>query len=230
MNNQKQQQPTGKPTDTVTMTPAQIQEIAEAAVNKARRAWQAEERAAPRLRNVDLQAQAQGPDRQTQEDVALTAMTVGPVSHPKGHYARPPEAVSARDFSENSALIGKVTALGYVVTLNGVEFDARYEPTKKVVSDGRQVDVALDPAKHPPPPEAAELVAQLRETDPIYSRVWITKWLGGKVVSGERQLDNLTAEDQYAAKVKALQSVEAGDLSGLDNLGGMEVGAPVAVE
>ena len=224
--NQKQQ----NAADTVTMTAQQIQDIAEAAVKKARREWEKAAPAAPRLTNADLRAQAQGPERQTQEDVAMTAMTVGPVSHGEGHYAKPPEFVTARDFTEHSALINRVRALGYVVTLDGVEFDARYEPVKKEVIDGRQVDVALDPEKHPPPLEAADLLAQLRETDPRNSRVWITQWMGGKIVSGEHQLDSMTADDQHKAKAAALKSVESGDLSGLDNLGGMEVGEPVSME
>jgi len=228
--NQQQQRQGPERASTVTMTPQQVQEIAEAAVNKARREWETTDKAAPRLTNADLRAESSGPSRQTQEDVAMMAMTVGPVSHGEGHYAKPPEFVADRDFSEHSSLINRVRALGFVVTLEGVEFDARYEPTKKEMNDGRMVDVAVDPDKNPPPPEAAELLSQLRETDPRNSRVWITNWLGGKIVSGEHQLDSMTADDQHKAKVTALKTVESGDMSGLDNLGGMEVAPPVVAE
>mgnify|MGYP003131961350 CR=1 FL=1 len=216
----------------IQMTRDELQGVVESAVNKALRDKEAEGPAkAPKLRNADLVAEAAGPNEfQTQEDVAMMASTVGPVSHPRGKIADPPEHVVARDFAEHRELISKLEGYGYTVFLDKVEFKARYEPTELRVVDNKPVKINVDAAKHPPNPAAELLLEELDAADPQNSRIWITQWIGGRIVAGEQQLDRLAAEDSHANTVKSrtLAQVEGGDLSGLDNLDGMEIGADPA--
>lgn len=222
--------PAPKSEDKIQMTAEQLDAVVQAAVDKAMRARQeaAEDEAPARSRkltNADLSVEAGGSNKQTQEDVTMTALTIGPVSHPPGKFADPPEAVAARDYAEHQALIGRLQTLGYTIVLKGVEFSARYEPSEEQVVDGKKYRKMLDVKENPEPAEAADLLAQLSEADPRNSRIWIRNWMQGRIISNEQQLDVETSSDAQRAKVSALQSVQAGDLSGLDNAD-IDIGAP----
>ena len=176
------------------------------------------------LRNADLQAAVSSPHVQTQEDVATLAATVGPVTHEQGFIPAVPEVISKKDFDANSTLIGKLTAMGYVVTLIGVEFDARWEPTEAKLMGDKIVQARVflpDGSVPPEPPQAQALLDRLRNTDPQASRIFLKSWLNGRTPSGDRSIDEMMAQEDRNTELGRIRSteldtVERGDFTRLD--------------
>lgn len=179
-----------------------------------------------RLRNSDFASMVSKPKGQTQSDVALVAQMVGPVTHQPGFIANPPESISDMDWEENRPLITQIEGMGYTVILRGVEFDAFWNPQKKVVEDGRaawrpEIDASGNFLRQPPQ-EAALLLAKLRDAEAIHSTVWIQRWTAGRPVTGDRQIDTLVANARSpeAEKVgNVLANAEARNFAGHDNTG-----------
>jgi hypothetical protein len=213
---------------TVELTVSQLEGLVDGAVKKALEAAPAPAPAAPpapqRMTNADFIHMGSNPLRQTQEDVTMTALTVGPASHGGEFMPCVPEYVATKDRDDHRPLINEIEALGYVVELHGVEFQARFEPTD-------EDKVLLKDAKEPP--EAAPLIQRLQKSEPLNSRVWLQKWFDGKPVSGERTIDEMVADVKHGSPAEAISAVQSQMATGvetfshLDNLGteaGIEIG------
>lgn len=228
--------------ETVTLTVSNITNIVDQAVSQALARFQTTAPAstpAPagprrRLTNRDFAMMNTGKGRQTQEDVVAIASSVGPVTHEAGFIPHPPEDVASKDFTEHKTLIDLVEEFGYVVSLDRVEFRARWEPTKLEYRGDHQVKVRILPVPDEPQ-EARPLLEQLFNTEPRFSRIWIERWIKGKPVTGDRQIDALAAEDAHQSLVARQRDLELtrvetsvatpGGLDYLDNLGTGKVAA-----
>jgi hypothetical protein len=197
------------PKQELILTPDQLEKLMTQAVEKAtaplaEQISQLNEIKAPvRKMNMDYQQRAilgQTP-LQTQEDVYTLAAQVGPVSHSTDHMPTPPEFVVIRDFNEHKPLINDVESLGYVVELHGVEFHARWEPLNK--------EGVLIRDKEEPRAEAAlHLLEMLSNTEPVNSRLYYDRWFSGKIVTGERQIDEMVEEDAHTRAMAQIGRIE----------------------
>ena len=201
----------------VELTVTQLEGLVDGAVKKALAAAPAPPPAAPappqRITNSDFRHMGNNPLRQTQEDVTMTALTVGPASHSGQFLPCVPEYVATKDRDEFRPLINEIEALGYVVELHGVEFDARFEPT-----DDKKV--FLKDMKEPP--EAVPLIEKLKKSEPLNSRVWLQKWFAGKPVSGERTIDEMVADVKHGSPAEVIGTVQSQIASGVENFGHLD--------
>lgn len=235
---QSQPRPDNEP-EKVTLTVDQLTGIVDAAVEKALSTRPTQVHATEptpdippirrRMTNKDLQLLNTGKGRQTQEDVVALATSMGPVTHEPGFIPHAHESVAAKDFQEHRTLIDKIEALGYVVALDHVEFTVRWEPTELQMRGEHQVKIKLDPTTHPEPESAKPLIDQILNTEPRFSRIYLQAWVRGKPITGDRQIDQLAAEDSHQSmiaqqrdtelrRVESLKSVPGG-LDYLDNVG-----------
>lgn len=189
-----------------------------------------------RMTNRDFQLLNTGKGRQTQEDVVALATSMGPVSHEVGFIPHPPEDVASKDFQEHRTIIDQVEALGYVVALDRVEFTVRWEPTELQIRGENQVKVKLDPTTHPEPESAEPLIDKLLNTEPRFSRIWLEAWVRGKPITGDRQIDQLAAEDSHQSMVSKQRDIELGRVErlkdvpgGLDYLDNIGVGQQAVI-
>jgi len=144
--------------------------------------------------NADFAAAQTGPGYQTQEDVAMLATMVGPVSHSKTFIPCVPEYVATKDLMEHQGVISQLQSMGYSVFLKGVEFSVLYQPAdeKGVLIRGKAE------------PEAAKpLIKALQNLDCIYSRVWLERWAAGKALIGERQVEQAVANERRGIRPQA---------------------------
>ena len=240
-NQPKPSDPAPSPTQTVTLTLEEIgkltQQAAEAAVAKFQATilpqGQPQTAGPRRMTNAEFAAQGHDPGKQTQEDVAVVAATVGPASHYPGFVPHVPEVIAKRDLDAHNALIGRLEGMGYVVYLDRVEFKARWEPTEsKMMGDKvvRARKFAEDGVSNPPEPKgAAPMLAKLYALDAQHSRLWLLGWQRGKAPSGDRTIDDMAAAENRQGSLAAirgneLSKVESGSFSHLDNLGGEGLG------
>lgn len=196
---------------TVTLTVDQFTSIVDKAVQDAVAKAGTAPAARRRPTNRDFELQNMGTGRQSQEDVVALATAMGPTTHYQGFLPFPPEHVAARDLNEHSALINRIEAHGYVVSLDRVEFRVRYEPTRMEYRGDRQVKVlntGKDGQLPPEPKEAQPLIRKLLETEPRFSRIWIERWVNRKPITGDRQLDDLAAEDQHRSIIQNQRDLE----------------------
>jgi len=138
---------------------------------------------------------------QTQEDVYTLAAQVGPVSHGAEYMPTPPEFVTVRDFNDNRQLVNDVEALGYVVELHGVEFSGRWEPLD-------EAGVVIRDKEEPDDEYANHLMQRLKGIEPINSRLWYDRHFAGKIVTGERQIDEMVEEDAHSKALAQIGKIE----------------------
>lgn len=216
------------PEQTIALTESQLQQMMENAARSAVAAMSHQQNGERRVyRNTDFQRQAAVKSGQTQEDVERLAAATGGCAHYDGFLPAVPEFVVVRDLSTHARLIGELANHGYVVMPNGVELSARFEPTKdRLLENGKVVRVP-DPDRRETP-EGRKLLKTLDETELTASRIFIQRFISGRGITGDRQVDDLVSEDSEKAKVNALASMvmsnaEAGLRTG--NFGGDDVTA-----
>ena len=194
------------------MSASQIQSIIQKAIAEDRASRP--ETVAPsagrtRMRNADLVAQTGGIGRQTQEDVTTRALTVGPVTHEDGFLPAVPEFVATRDLDGQKPLIEKLEEMGYVVSLQGVEFRARWEPTEeKAVGD----KIVRRVVNKPEPDEAKPLLDRLAAAEAYHSQIYLQGWVKSRLITGERRIDELAAESQHQDAIDSLRNQELANL------------------
>jgi hypothetical protein len=191
------------------LTPDQLTDIISKAVDQATTplaeqiAELSELKAPKRKMNADYQRRAimgESPI-QTQEDVYTLAAQVGPVSHGAEYMPTPPEFVTIRDFNDNRQLINDVEALGYVVELHGVEFSVRWQPLD-------EQGVVIRDKEEPNDEYAQALLHRLGAIEPINSRLWYDRHFAGKIVTGERQIDEMVEEDAHGKALAQIGKIE----------------------
>ena len=217
---------TAQAEEKVELTVSQLENLVDGAVKKALAAAPAPAPAAPsapqRLTNADFRHMGSNPLRQTQEDVTMTALTVGPASHGSQFLPCVPEYVATKDRDDHRPLINEIEALGYVVELHGVEFIARFEPTD-------ENKVFLKGTKEPA--ESAALIKQLEKSEALNSRVWLQKWFQGKPVSGERTIDEMVADVKHGSPAEVISTVQSQIASGVESFGHLDnIGTEVGID
>jgi|6_EtaG_2_1085325.scaffolds.fasta_scaffold00120_4 hypothetical protein len=182
----------------IELTVSQLESIVGKAVDSALEKRQ--ERAPARRTNADYVNIGQNPLLQTQEQVSIVATTAGPASHGEDFIPSVPEYVAIRDVEEHSEVIKALEGYGYVVSVRGVEFIARFEPIdeeRKIIPNAKE------------PEEAQTLLQALGETEARHSRIYIDRWFNRQTTIGERKIDELAAADALSPAGKAVRQVES---------------------
>jgi len=205
---------------TISVTESQLQEMLErtanAAVERALASVPKQEAPQKRVfRNEDFVAQMGTGNRQNQEQVTQLSLVTGGCSHPPGTLPAVPEFIVSRDLETHRTLISQLEVLGYVVMPVGVELRAYWRPTKKEMLDGRKIVMIPDDGR-PEPAEAKPLLAELAQAELTASRIYIQRFASGRGITGDRQMDDLVADDSQRSQIQMVANqVLAAAQSGL---------------